>query len=269
MRRVVRKFLRAVVDHDPEYYDMYADPNETFFGRLYLERIQRHAEAAGIRPPARVVEAGCQAGRLLIPLAKMGFDVTGIDTSRYALRRAREHATAAGVDVKLVQGNLMGVLNGAHRGRYDIVVCAEVLYLSREYRAMLHALASAVKPGGLLCVSHRSTWYYQLEAVRRDDVETAREVSARSEGPFFDSAYFNWQTEEELRALYAPLEPRGLSLYPIDRLAWLSGISPSQLSGSGREGLLQLELEDGAGHPTCARYVLVIAEIAPEPDHLR
>ena len=110
MHKTVRKVLRAVADYDPDYYDMYADPSEAMFAQLYLERIRRHAEEAGIRPPAAVLEAGCQAGRLVVPLAQLGFQVTGIDTSGFGLRRAREHAAAAGVRADFLKGDLQEVL---------------------------------------------------------------------------------------------------------------------------------------------------------------
>ena len=124
--RPVKKLLRAVANYDPGYYDMHDDPDEAWFAGLYVERIRRRADAAGIRPPATVLEAGCQAGRLVVPLAKLGFTVTGIDTSSFALRRARAHAASAGVRVRFLHGNLLKVLQDA-RHRYDIVVCAEVL----------------------------------------------------------------------------------------------------------------------------------------------
>ena len=49
-----------------------------------------------------------------------------------------------------------------------------------------------------------------------------------------------------------------LALYPIDRYAWLSGVSPSQLPSEQRDQWLQYELES-QGVASCARYVLVIA----------
>ena len=104
MRRAVRKLLRAVANYDPDYYDMYADANEAFFAQLYIERITRHAEAAGIRPPATILEAGCQAGRLVVPFATLGYQVTGIDASMFALRRARAHTKAAGTTATFLQG---------------------------------------------------------------------------------------------------------------------------------------------------------------------
>src|SRR3989338_4904789 len=85
MQKVLRKVLRTVANHDPDYYDMYLDPNEAFFAKLYVKHIMRHAAEAGIHPQdaagggslrPRILEAGCQAGRLVVPFAKLGFDVT-------------------------------------------------------------------------------------------------------------------------------------------------------------------------------------------------
>lgn len=260
MQKVVRKVLRAIADYDPDYYDMYADANEAFFATLYVERIRRHAAAAGIHPPARLLEAGCQAGRLVIPLAKLGFQVTGIDTSGYALRRARAHAKTARVDARLIRGDLLNVLRSRPSVSYDIVVCAEVLYLSPTYREMLQALAGAVRPGGLLCVSHRPKFYYLFEALKRYDVAAALDVLKRTEGPYGDSAYYNWQTREELRALYDALGLEWLASYPIDRVAWLSGMSPSQLTEAQRDELRALELRLPVDGESMGRYVFVVAQ---------
>ncbi len=259
MQKVVKKILRAVADHDPDYYDMYGDPHEVWFARLYTTRILDHAAAAGIRPPATLLEAGCQTGRLMIPLAQEGFRVTGIDTSGFALRRARKHAKEADVELTLLHGEVTEVLERDPSTRYDVVVCAEVVYLAPNYREMLAALARAVRPGGLLCVSHRPKFYYLYEAFRQYDLRAAAEVMRSSEGPFRDGGYFNWQTEEELRALYESLGLRWLGMYPIDRLAWLTGVRPAQLTDEQREQWLELERQVPRGTETCGRYVLVIA----------
>lgn len=259
MHRNLRKILRTVAHYDPDYFDMYADPNETWFAQLYLERIRSHAETAGIRPPATVLEAGCQAGRLAVPLAQSGFQVTGIDTSGFALRRASQHAKRAGTTITLMRGDLMKVLPGRSGPQYDMAICAEVLYLSPQYREMLRVLRDAVRPGGLLCVSHRSRWYYLLEALKQQDLSSAQDVLSRSDGPFRDSAYYNWQTEEELRTLYRSLALEWIAMYPIDRLAWLSGVGLAQLSPAQREQWLRLELQLPAETGSCARYLLVVA----------
>ena len=262
MPRMVKKLLRAVANYDPDYYDMYADANEALFARLYVEWIARHAETAGIRPPATLLEAGCQAGRLVVPLAKRGFRVTGVDTSGFALRRAKEHLRAAGAEAALLQGDVLR-LSSLTRERFDVVVCAEVAYMLKEHRQLLAALARAVRPGGLLFVSHRPKWYYLLEALRQYDVPGAAEVIRRNEGWFQGpgcSGYFNWQTEAELRELYTSLGLRCVAVQPIDRLAWLSGMSPEKLTPEQQEEWLRLELAlpaESAG--SCARYLLVVA----------
>jgi hypothetical protein len=144
-----------------------------------------------------------------------------------------------------------------------MVVCAEVLYLAERYRAMLAALAAAVAPGGLLCVSHRPQQYFLLEALRHRHYKTAQLVLTASEGrfdgPFPEKGYYNWQTEEILRQMYKGLGLEWVALYPIDRYAWLSGIAPSQLTNQQREAWLQSELQPADAIDTCARYVLVVA----------
>ena len=263
MHNVARKLLRAVANYDPAYYDMYADPNEAFFARLYVERIARAAADAGIHPPSTLLDAGCQTGRLAIPFATFGFQVTGIDTSGFALRRAQHHARAAGVEAMWVQGDLMQVLRRQPVRQYDIVVCAEVIYLAQDIRAMAQVLSDAVRPGGLLCISHRPVSYYLIEALRHGDLATARRVveqrEGHFEGPFPERGEYNWQDEADLRRLYRELGLGEVALYPIDRCAWLSGVNVSQLTEAEREAWLELELRTDDPSALCSRYVLVIA----------
>ena len=129
---------------------------------------------------------------------------------------------------------------------------------------MLQRLARAVKPGGLLCVSHRPKTYYLLEALRHGNAAAARHVltsgEGRFEGPHPDRGYYNWQTEEELLALYRDLGLGETAVYPIDQMSWLSGTPPSRLTEHARALWFdaEMQLESGEGGP-CARYALVIA----------
>lgn len=263
MRRLLKKVLRAVANYDPTYYDMYADPNEAFFAQVYVERIARAADESGIHPPATLLEAGCQTGRLAIPFARRGFRVTGIDTSGFALRRARRHARQAGVQAGFVRGDLMQVLPREPRAQYDIVVCAEVIYLAADLRAMAQVLAESVRPGGLLCISHRPVSYYLIESLRRGDAAAARHAlehrEGQFEGPFPERGSYNWQDAEGLRELYRELGLREVVLYPIDRYAWLSGVNVSQLASAERTAWFEAELGGSESLTSCSRYVLVIA----------
>ena len=198
----------------------------------------------------------------MVPLAKLGFAVTGIDTSGFALRRAMKHASAEGVRARFIRGDLLGVLQ-AQPERYDIVLCAEVLYLCPQYRAMLQVLARAVRPGGLLCVSNRPTFYYFVESLRHGDVGAARLVLTEREGhfrgPFPEAGYYNWQDEDDLRRLYQELGFKDVAVYPIDRFAWLAGLDVGTLGPALHREWLSRELETPLEGGLCARYGFVIA----------
>jgi SAM-dependent methyltransferase len=74
--------------HDGRYYDAF----HTFMTR----DIELWRWLAGPRrdPGCRILELGCGTGRVTIPLARDGHDVTGIDTSASMLETARHKATA-------------------------------------------------------------------------------------------------------------------------------------------------------------------------------
>jgi SAM-dependent methyltransferase len=54
----------------------------------------------------RALDLGCGSGIWAVELARRGWGVTGIDFVPKALRRARERAGKAGVDVRLVEGDV-------------------------------------------------------------------------------------------------------------------------------------------------------------------
>ena len=58
------------------------------------------------RPYGRALDLGTGSGIWGVELAKRGWEVTGVDLVEKALRRARDRARSAGVDMKLVQGDV-------------------------------------------------------------------------------------------------------------------------------------------------------------------
>jgi SAM-dependent methyltransferase len=64
-------------------------------------------EEDGRAPPyGRALDLGCGSGIWAVELAKRGWQVTGVDFVPKALRRARERAENAGVEVELEQGDV-------------------------------------------------------------------------------------------------------------------------------------------------------------------
>ena len=216
MAQLIRKALRAVFNYDPSFCDMYEDAHARAVAAEYLHHIKQHLQECLGDQRLTILDAGCQAGRLLIPLAQEGHRVIGLDTSRFVLQRARRHARQQGLSIQLHQGSMAALRRWIPPASLDAVLCIEVLYLCPDYQELLRLLIESVKPGGLLCISHRPTLYYVACAVVRGHGEQAAELLTRTEGRSPDGHYHNWHTQEQLLALYRSLPLKMLGCYPID-----------------------------------------------------
>jgi SAM-dependent methyltransferase len=64
-------------------------------------------EEAGRQPPyGQALDLGCGSGIWAVKLAGRGWQVTGVEFVPKALRRARERAQGAGVEVRLIEGDV-------------------------------------------------------------------------------------------------------------------------------------------------------------------
>lgn len=108
-----------------------------------------------------VVDYGCGDGRISIPLADLGYQVIGVDSSRAHLARLTDPritkilTDGADLDVLLGLGIDVGAdLQWACCGYVDAVVCLAVLihydYLSAI--ELLERFSNVIKPGGVLIV---------------------------------------------------------------------------------------------------------------------
>ncbi len=86
------------------------DPFARFYDLFYAQRDEDIAMYLDFAQAAdgAVLELGCGTGRLLLPLARAGHRVTGLDCSAEMLARAQERLRAAGLSERatLVQGDL-------------------------------------------------------------------------------------------------------------------------------------------------------------------
>ena len=237
---------------EPGYYDMFLNPGERYFARLYLHHIRKFLPQG---EHLRILDAGCQTGRLSIPLALDGHAVTGVDTSPLALHRCRRHAQENKASLELIRADLGQWLPRCETGRFDAVICSEVLYLRQNHRVLLKELLRTLKPGGLCFISHRPTGYYLAEAFQRKDRDAIRLLLSASEGKLFGS-YYNWQDREELERMYAQANMEVLEIAPIGFLSWL-GVAPDALSEEEQELLFQADTHPRSRGDCSGRYLLV------------
>ena len=71
-------------------------------------------------PPGRALDLGCRTGTNVITLARHGWDATGVDFARRAIREARKKARQAGVEVDLRVADVTK-LEGVH-GPFDLIL---------------------------------------------------------------------------------------------------------------------------------------------------
>lgn len=97
---------------------------------------------------AKVLDFGCGDGRVAIPMAAHGYDVTAIDSSQRMLGRLTERAP----DITTVQAAADGIAGHLGRRRMDAIYCLAVL-IHHSYDDCLHIigkLRAATKLGGIL-----------------------------------------------------------------------------------------------------------------------
>lgn len=219
LNALIRKTLRAAFNYDPSFCDMYEDAHASSAAEEYLSHIRPAIREQFGDRTLTILDAGCQAGRLLIPLAQEGHRLIGVDTSAFALRRTRQHAKTRRLAVRLHRGNIANLRRWVAPRSLDVAICTEVLYLCRDHRDLLRLLAESVKPGGLVCISHRPPVFYVGAALRKGELDAASSVVRRIDGPSPDGAYHNWQTPQQLEGLYREVGLRVLHGSPVDHTA--------------------------------------------------
>ena len=80
-------------------------------------------EEHGVEPPyGRALDLGCGSAVWGVRLAQRGWQVTGIDIVEKALSRGRARVREAGVDVKLVQGDVTNLRNAGIGTEFRLVL---------------------------------------------------------------------------------------------------------------------------------------------------
>ncbi|HET7035222.1 MAG TPA: class I SAM-dependent methyltransferase [Thermomicrobiaceae bacterium] len=106
---------------------------------------------------AQVLELACGTGRVLVPLAAAGHEITGLDASPHMLALARAKLAAVGPQVaeraNLVEGDMRGF---SLDREFDLAIIAakSIAYLTdrREQLQALRAVTAHLRPGGRLAL---------------------------------------------------------------------------------------------------------------------
>lgn len=128
---------------DSPLYLMQCSVNPARVG--YFKRILFHEQK--VNPQGKLaLEVGCGGGILCEEIARMGFDVTGIDPSEHSLKIAALHAQANGLRITYEKGT--GEALPYPDNSTDIVFCCDVLEHVRDVPKVMAEINRVLKPGG-------------------------------------------------------------------------------------------------------------------------
>lgn len=111
--------------------------------------VSRIASWKGDRRQVRVLDVGCGQGDAALPLAHLGYQVTGIDTDRVAIERAKERAKDLRVDAQFIETSL----SQFSERDFDVVILHQALNVSDDAGVALKAAHTHCAPDGMLLVT--------------------------------------------------------------------------------------------------------------------
>ena len=126
--------------------------NPTRLGYIRDQALARFDRSAADRTPftgLRMLDIGCGGGLICEPLARLGFEVTGVDASETNISVARTHASEQGLEIDYRVGTVEALVQANHPPA-DLVVNMEVVEHVVDPGAFLRDSIRLVAPGGLM-----------------------------------------------------------------------------------------------------------------------
>jgi SAM-dependent methyltransferase len=138
-------------------------------GETFRENVYGHGKRfewilSRVRRSDTVLEFGCGTGTMItIPLAKMGYAVSGVDADGNSIAYGRDRCREAGVDPEILRAG-----GGAEDGpKPDVIIVSEVLehVPAEELPGLLDGLRNALREEGTLLVTVPNGYgWFELES---------------------------------------------------------------------------------------------------------
>lgn len=112
---------------------------------------------AGVQAGQRVLDVGCGTGVVAITARRRGAQVTGVDLTPELLKRARENAAVAHVEIEWHEGDVESLPFGD--GAFDLVLSQFGHMFAPRPDVATREMLRVLKPGGLIAFS---TWPPEL-----------------------------------------------------------------------------------------------------------
>ncbi|MFA4850350.1 MAG: class I SAM-dependent methyltransferase [Methanoregula sp.] len=259
-------YQEYAIVHTASRYDMTRAPSEQYYADIYLNFIRIDLQSHFGERKISILDAGCGQGRLSLPLAAAGHSVIGLDLSPDAIDNARSYTLKRGLEVEYIVSDLNNLDSEIKNRKFDCIICLEVLYMARDPWKIIRSFLNHLKKGGLLIVSLRTRYYYQLLAVSNKRMNDPV-FDATKDGGIVNGLYFNWGTRKKWIAVCDSLGLDPKFCYGIGIFSGIPGdpfaniCIPSNLSNSNRQNLKKIEISNAEENADYGRYIYLSATV--------
>jgi SAM-dependent methyltransferase len=192
LARIDRKQDSAVANVEQHYDEVLSDVYSWMYGGYdaALTRYTDFFKSRGMTPSGsgRAVDLGAGCGFQSIPLARLGFAVTAIDSDRKLLEELRRNAGDA--DIAIVRGDLLHFARHSP-GPIELAVCMVDTLVHLESKAHVIALLAkvqrALEPGGRFVITYRD--------LSREALELDRFIPVRSDDTTILTCFLEYEPE--------------------------------------------------------------------------
>jgi 2-polyprenyl-6-hydroxyphenyl methylase / 3-demethylubiquinone-9 3-methyltransferase len=121
-------------------------PRLDFIRSRLLKHFQRDPRLLRPFTGLTLLDIGCGGGLAAEPMARLGFNVTGIDAGTEAIAAAQAHAHMAGLEIAYRVATAEAIADAGER--FDAVLALEVIEHVRDPQAFCRYVGLLVAPGG-------------------------------------------------------------------------------------------------------------------------
>ena len=162
-KNVIMDYKVGDLIYDPGIYDgMNTDLSDLEFYARWLPKSK----------DVRILELCCGSGRLTVPIAELGYYITGIDFTSSMINRAREKAISAGVSITFLEADIRA-LDLPHK--YDLIFIPfnsiHHLYTNEDLFKVFKNVRHYLEQGGLFimdCFNPDIQYLVKNEGVQRE-----------------------------------------------------------------------------------------------------
>lgn len=142
-----------------DVHDWFDSP---LYDALYAHRDDDEARRlaawiSALFPPSAhptLLDLACGRGRHSLNLAKLGYVVTGLDLSPRAVRIAESRASAAGLDIRFIHGDMRIPLEESFDGVVNLFTSFGYAVSHADNRTVLASMRTMLKPGGFFVIDY-------------------------------------------------------------------------------------------------------------------